>query len=232
MTRPSTDRQGRPSSARPTPPRSAASASPTTFAGAAILPYGAFMPPRANCATTWNAAGRALRRQPRAGGAPAFDAAAAGPEGRAVLLRPGRQGRQHHQAPLGDQAAIRPLRFGLPLVERPQAFETPNRIIRQLAETPDGCAICASRPPSPSPAAAGAIRCNPMRWRSAARWRHAGELVYADDLDIARAEAFEPIGVSCRICERRECHQRAVPPLKRRLLVDPNRRKPVPYDLE
>ena len=60
----------------------------------------------------------------------------------------------------------------------------------------------------------------------------AGHEVLLSDIDIARAEAFEPIGVSCRICERRNCHQRAVPPLKRRLVVDPNTRKMVPYGLE
>ncbi len=59
---------------------------------------------------------------------------------------------------------------------------------------------------------------------------YAGELVYADDLDIARSEAFEPIGISCRICERRDCHQRAVPPLKRKLIIEPHERGFIPYD--
>ena len=53
---------------------------------------------------------------------------------------------------------------------------------------------------------------------------HANELVYADDLDLSQASSFEPIGISCRICERRDCHQRAVPPLKRKLHVDANDR--------
>ena len=62
--------------------------------------------------------------------------------------------------------------------------------------------------------------------------RHAGELVYADDLDIGRDSAFEPIGVSCRICDRRDCHQRAAPPLKRKLGVDFDRRDTIPYSFE
>ena len=41
--------------------------------------------------------------------------------------------------------------------------------------------------------------------------------------------AFDPIGISCRICERTGCRQRAVPPLKRHLSVDRNRRGAVPY---
>src|SRR5690606_28611178 len=112
------------------------------------------------------------------------------------------------------------------------AFETPNRIIRQLAETPDGVrylclATAVSKPAGgwrdPVQSYALALGCEVA---------HAGELVYADDLDIARARPFEPIGVSCRICERRDCHQRAVPPVKRRLVVDANTRNTVPCGLE
>ncbi|TMM48623.1 short-chain fatty acyl-CoA regulator family protein, partial [Sulfitobacter sabulilitoris] len=62
--------------------------------------------------------------------------------------------------------------------------------------------------------------------------RHARDLVYADGLDLGRAGAFEPIGISCRICERKECHQRSVPPLERRLRVDPNTRDVLPYSVE
>jgi len=61
---------------------------------------------------------------------------------------------------------------------------------------------------------------------------HADALSYADDLDLSRKAAFEPIGISCRICERQTCHQRAVPPLERALTVDPNRRAILPYAIE
>lgn len=61
---------------------------------------------------------------------------------------------------------------------------------------------------------------------------HAGALTYADDLDLSRSDAFEPIGISCRICERRNCHQRSVPPLERRLSIDPDQRGVLPYSVE
>ena len=61
--------------------------------------------------------------------------------------------------------------------------------------------------------------------------RHAPSLVYADGLDMTRDSAFEPIGISCRICERKGCHQRAVPPLERNLIVDPNHRDILPYQV-
>ena len=58
---------------------------------------------------------------------------------------------------------------------------------------------------------------------------HAGAMVYADDLDLRNDAAYQPIGISCRICERRNCHQRAVPPLERPVSVDPNERGLLPY---
>ncbi len=61
---------------------------------------------------------------------------------------------------------------------------------------------------------------------------HAPQLVYADGLDTGQPQAFEPIGISCRICERQGCHQRSVPPLERRLHVDFNARGVLPYEIK
>jgi hypothetical protein len=60
---------------------------------------------------------------------------------------------------------------------------------------------------------------------------YAGDFVYADKLDHGNRAAFDPIGISCRICERTSCPQRAVPPLNRKLVVDHNRRGAVPYEI-
>ena len=60
---------------------------------------------------------------------------------------------------------------------------------------------------------------------------HADSLVYADHLDTSRHAVFEPIGISCRICERTSCHQRSVPPLERKLTVDPEARGVLPYEV-
>jgi predicted transcriptional regulator len=40
-----------------------------------------------------------------------------------------------------------------------------------------------------------------------------------------------PIGISCRTCERQDCHQRAFPPLDRKLVVPVNERRLVPFGL-
>ena len=111
------------------------------------------------------------------------------------------------------------------------AFETPGRFLRQLAETPDGVRyISLARDVTKPPGRFGA----PLRRFAIAlgcEVRHARDLVYADGMDLTSDHAFEPIGISCRICERTNCHQRAVPPLERRLTVDPNERGVLPYSV-
>ncbi|KUF18672.1 short-chain fatty acyl-CoA regulator family protein [Streptomyces silvensis] len=59
--------------------------------------------------------------------------------------------------------------------------------------------------------------------------RHAPRLVYSDGLDLASASSAVPIGMGCRLCERTDCPQRAVPPLDRRLAIDENSSSFVPY---
>ncbi len=125
-------------------------------------------------------------------------------------------------------------RFGgaCPLWNVHRAFETPGRFLRQLAETPDGVRyFCLARDVTKSGGAFDA----PIRRYAiglGCEVRHAKALVYADHMEIDAPEAFEPIGISCRICERKTCHQRAVPPLERRLRVDPDHRGILPYQVD
>jgi predicted transcriptional regulator len=44
--------------------------------------------------------------------------------------------------------------------------------------------------------------------------------VYADGVDLDAVAV--PIGVSCRLCDRMDCRQRAFPPMHHRLEVDEN----------
>ena len=41
----------------------------------------------------------------------------------------------------------------------------------------------------------------------------AGELIYSSGLDMTRSETFRPVGVTCRLCERLDCIDRAHPTL-------------------
>ncbi len=124
-------------------------------------------------------------------------------------------------------------RFGgaCPLWNVHRAFETPGRFLRQLAETPDGVRyISLARDVSKSGGHYGA----PVRRYAIAlgcEIKHADHLIYADTMDVSNAASFEPIGISCRICERTNCHQRSVPPLERRLSINENERGVLPYEV-
>ena len=125
-------------------------------------------------------------------------------------------------------------RFGgaCPLWNVHRAFETPGQFLRQLAETPDGVRyISLARDITKS---GGSYNAPVRRFAIAlgCEIKHANELIYADTLELNTAEAFEPIGISCRICERRTCHQRSVPPLERQLIVDNNSRGILPYEVK
>ena len=112
------------------------------------------------------------------------------------------------------------------------AFETPGQFLRQLAETPDGARyFCLARDVSKS---GGAFNAPTRRYSIGlgCEVQHANALVYADHMDQTAPDAYAPIGISCRICERKNCHQRSVPPLERRLRIDPNQRDVLPYQVD
>lgn len=160
-----------------------------------------------------------------------------------TLQRPGRKGvpiffaridRAGNITKRHSAAKLQFARFGAacPLWNVHQAFERPGRIIRQLAETPDGARyLCLATEIAKG---GGGFRAPQRRYAIAVGCEvaHAGDFVYADDLDLTNRAAFDPIGISCRICERASCAQRAVPPHKRRLVVDHNFREAVPYRLD
>ena len=202
------------------------------FAGAALLPYGAFL-----------AAARETRHDLERL-AEIFGASIEQVAHRlSTLQRPGAKGIPFFFVRV-DQAGtitkrhsatrLQFARFGgaCPLWNVHQAFETPGRFLRQLAKTPDGVSyLCLARNVSKS----GGSFSAPVRRYAiglGCEIRHAGELVYADHLDISNEGAFEPIGISCRICERVNCHQRSVPPLERKLRVNPDARGVLPYEIE
>ncbi len=130
-------------------------------------------------------------------------------------------------------AIDRRLHYGAarPLWNVHQAFEPPSRIIRQLAETPDGVRfLCIATELAKGHGGFGAPR---PRYAIAlgCEISYTCDFVYADGLDLMSKTACDPIGISCRICQRTNCPQRAVPPLKSRLTVHSDRRDILPYDI-
>jgi len=201
------------------------------FAGAAVLPYSRFLAAARDCRHD-------LEQLSERFGASLEQVA----HRLSTLQRPGAKGVPFFFVRV-DQAGtitkrhsatrLQFARFGgaCPLWNVHQAFETPGRFLRQLAETPDGARyFCLARDVSKS---GGSFRAPLRRFAIGLGCdiQHAADLIYADDLDIGNAQAFEPIGISCRICERETCHQRSVPPLERHIQVDHNQRGILPYSI-
>ncbi len=103
-----------------------------------------------------------------------------------------------------------------------ESFTTPGRTRTQLSRMPDGAtyfwiACTVTREyggwHAPRSMVAVGLGCEAARAR---------ELVYADGIDLESREAVVPVGLTCRLCERMECEQRAFPTLQHRLQVNAN----------
>jgi predicted transcriptional regulator len=102
------------------------------------------------------------------------------------------------------------------------AFLTPGMVRTQLSQMPDGTTYFW---------VARALRKGSGGYHSphtmfaiglGCEVRHAKDLVYADGVDLGNREAIVPVGVTCRLCERADCEQRAFPALQQPLRVDEN----------
>ncbi|WP_340317304.1 helix-turn-helix domain-containing protein [Rhizorhabdus argentea] len=122
-------------------------------------------------------------------------------------------------------------RFGgaCPLWIVHEAVAIPDRILVQMAEMPDGVRYVSMAKGLVKPS--GSFTRAPRRFAVAlgCEAEHARDFIYADALDIANVEAATPIGISCRLCPRQHCDQRAFPPAGRPVTVDADRRDVVPY---
>ena len=201
------------------------------FAGAALLPYGRFL-----------AAARETRHDLERL-ADLFGASIEQVAHRlSTLQRPGAKGVPFYFVRV-DQAGtitkrhsatrLQFARFGgaCPLWNVHQAFETPGRFLRQLAQTPDGVRYISLARDVSKPGGSFTAPVRRYAISLGCEVKHAAQLVYADGMDVTNAAAFEPIGISCRICERPNCHQRSVPPLERKLAVDLDQRGVLPYEI-
>ncbi len=115
-----------------------------------------------------------------------------------------------------------------PLWHVHEAVAVPGRILVQIVETPDGVRYASM--------AMGLVKksgsfSEPDRRYAVAlgcEASFAAQFVYADGHSVDTAPAT-PIASSCRICPRVDCTQRAFPPVDRRMTVDSDVRKIVPY---
>lgn len=104
------------------------------------------------------------------------------------------------------------------------AFAQPGIIRTQVSEMPDGASyFCVARTVRTT---VGGFHASQAIYAVGlgCRTEHAGALVYADGMDLESRQATVPVGVTCRLCERMDCAQRAFPPVSAQLEVDENLR--------
>lgn len=109
------------------------------------------------------------------------------------------------------------------------AFAQPGRVLTQLARMPDGktflwIARSVERASKgygqPESGFAIGLGCDIS---------HAARLVYSRGINLHDPAAATPIGAGCKLCDRPVCPQRAFPPLGKGLTIDENRSTRAPY---
>ena len=114
------------------------------------------------------------------------------------------------------------------------AFATPGMVRVQLSQMPDGQAFfCIARTISSIRhfAVRGGLpqRVDKLAIGLGCAIHHAKEIVYSDGLHLDDPQIVTPIGVSCRICPRTDCADRASPSVTQHLEMHENRRGYSPY---
>jgi hypothetical protein len=159
-----------------------------------------------------------------------------------TLQRPGREGVPLHFVRVDlagniskhfSASGIRFARFSgaCPRWNIHAAFLTPGLIRTQLSKMPDGNTFfCLART---VPKGRGGFHASHTVHAIGlgCNVRYASQMVYADGMDLQRLDSAIPVGVTCRLCERMDCDQRAFPSLRHTMQVDENVRGQSPYML-
>ncbi len=161
------------------------------------------------------------------------------------LRRPGQQGIPFHLLRVDgagniskrfSASGISIARFGgaCPRWNVYDAFSTPGLLRRQVSRMPDGGSFfCIAR--TVDGVGRSTLRGNNARGGGrhaiglGCAISYAREIVYADGLDLDDPQLITPIGVSCRVCPRKDCADRAHPSLHHALSLDENRRALATY---
>ncbi len=110
-----------------------------------------------------------------------------------------------------------------------ESFTSPGKIGTQITEMPDGREYFwvsrtverrAARYGQPGKTFAIGMGCE---------LRHANRVVYSDGVGIGSDARATPIGAGCRVCDRKNCPQRAFPPLGSTLDIEEHRSTVSPY---
>lgn len=123
-----------------------------------------------------------------------------------------------------SQSGIRFARFSgsCPRWNVHTAFLTPGTIRTQISRMPDGSSFfCIARTVRKNTGGYGSPE-TLMSVGLGCPVEYARKMVYADGVDVGDLTAAVPIGVTCRLCDRTDCEQRAFPPVHNRLKIDEN----------
>lgn len=116
-----------------------------------------------------------------------------------------------------------------PLWKVYEAFTQPGRILRQIAQMPDGRTYLWITRTVGSTSAGFGEPAKTFAVGLGCDIRHAPRLVYSRGLDLNDPGAATPIGAGCKVCERPSCPQRAFPAIGRAVAIDENRSTLAPY---
>lgn len=157
-----------------------------------------------------------------------------------TLRRPGGEGIPFHLIRVDiagniskrfSASGIRIARFGAacPRWNVYDAFSTPGMLRVAVSAMPEGeTYFCIARTVRPAGRAFGRggvmLGARQLAIGLGCPVSHAKDIVYGDGLDLSDQKLVTPIGVSCRVCPREDCADRAVPALRQRLEIDENRR--------
>lgn len=202
------------------------------FAGALIMPYGAFLQAAETSSYDIELLARrfgvgfettchrlSTLQRPEARGVPFF------------FIRVDRAGNISKRQSATDFHFSR-IGGSCPLWNVYEAFARPGAILRQVAQMPDGRSylwiahmVQSGRGGFGAPVKtfSVALGCDLV---------HAGRLVYARGLDLHDPETATRIGPGCKVCERRACPQRAFPMAGRPLATNPDEAHFAPYSGE
>ncbi len=109
------------------------------------------------------------------------------------------------------------------------AFMNPGKIQPQISKMPDGKVyFCIARAFEKGIEKHGMPR-SFVSIGLGCDMQYAKELTYSEGIDLSNKKLETPIGVSCRICPRINCQQRAFPPIDKDLKLDVGYRGTSPY---
>ena len=120
---------------------------------------------------------------------------------------------------------------GCPKWAMHRAFRTPDKILVQAAELPNGQQILSMARSVSSQLSPAGKDAPEFTVALCCELHHAPEIIYADRLDLGKNKVLDPVGINCSVCERMDCTQRSHPPIGHELRFDGPMRRVGFYDL-